>query len=410
MRLLLIVLLLAPLAAAGEKEEDEKKFRELVRRLGAPSYDERQTAFAHLAARSEKISDRLRKISADDPEARRLLRELTRAARHLRLVLGAPTQPLAIGTPLVLKVRIINDTDDTYFLPVTHTPDRRGTLSSLSISFGGKTRIYLKPDQVEWSTAMGAEPIIRPGEFMQATVRLADEHTPLRRPGELQVSVGYNNRTTQRWRGPQRLEQQDAEPARVVLRTPPLTVTAFGRKAAELEKALADRKKRAGAIAELSVREDAAVLPLLRKFADDRQLRLAAVQRLGANGAEEDFPLLYKATRDPEANVRKAAVLGLANYRTSEARRRLVALAQDQEHKAHAIKALMQHKHPSTINLFIRIMRNRSEDRTVVADIQRALYEWTNISVPDKRSEVLAFERWWVKNRDRWTRENTSDK
>ena len=156
MRLLLILLSLAPLAAAGEKEEAEQKFRELVRQLGAPSHDERQTAFARLAAQGEKISDRLRGISADDPEARRLLRELTRAARHLRLVLGAPTQPLAIGTPLVLKLRIINDTDDTYLLPVTHTPDRRGTVSSFSISFVGKTRIYLKPDQVEWSTVRGA--------------------------------------------------------------------------------------------------------------------------------------------------------------------------------------------------------------------------------------------------------------
>ncbi|MHC4548008.1 MAG: HEAT repeat domain-containing protein [Planctomycetota bacterium] len=405
MRAACLVALLGSLGHAGDAED----VRGLVEHLGAPTYGERQTAYAKLARYGEKIIPLLQKISVEDPEIRRQLRELTRAARKLALILGAPTEPLSIGSPLVLNVRLVNDTDDTYLLPVTRGLQRgHGTLSSFSVTLDAKDTVDLRPDQIEWTTVIGRVPILRPGEFMHATVRLEGERTPLRRPGEIKVAVAFLNHTAQRWRGPQPRDRREADAVLVTLRTPPVVVTAYGRKVHDLERALRDPKRRRSALAELAVREDGAVLPLLRRHAADRELRLAAVRRLGANGADEDFDLVYKATRDRDARVRRAAVLALGSYLRSRARRRLIALAQDHELKAEAVRALRKHKHPVTIDLFVRILRKLYEDREVVKEIQQALYEWTGMVVKHRASEVRAFEEWWARNRRRWTRENLS--
>ncbi|MHC4162809.1 MAG: HEAT repeat domain-containing protein [Planctomycetota bacterium] len=413
MRTALGFLLLVSLCRADEAQD----VRGLVERLGAPTYEERQAAYARLSAYGDRIFPLLKDITAFDPHIRRQLRALTRAARKLSLILGATTEPLPIGSPVVLKVRLINDTEDTYHLPATRgSPRGVGTLSSFWVLVSAQKRRdgaarLLKPDEVDWETGMGRVAIVRPGEVMRVTIRLDGEHTPLLRPGAVNISVGFENNTAQRWASPQPGDQRDADAVRVALKAPAIVVTAYGRKPAELEKALNTPKRRASAVAELSVRDDAAVLPLLRRHAKDRDLRLAAIRRLGANGDEQDFDLIHDSTKSPDADVRRAAVLALGNYVGQKAsRRRLVALAQDHELAGPAIRALAKHKHPVTVELFIRILRRGYADRAVEKAIRDAIYDWTGMHVSHKRSEVRAFERWWARNRERWIRDNVSGK
>jgi hypothetical protein len=407
-RTALACLLLAALGGADEAQD----VRGLVKRLGSQTYEERQAAYSRLAAYGDRIYPLLKDLSVDDPHVRRRLRELTRAARKLSLILGSTTEPLPIGSPVVLKVRLVNDTEDTYHLPATRGSQRGGgTLSSFWVLTSGRERRYLRPDEVEWETVIGRVPVVRPGEVMRVTVRLDGAHTPLLSPGVVNISVGFENNTAQRWAGAQPGERDNADAVRVFLKAAPVEVTAYGRKPAALERALNTPKGRASAVAELSVRQDAAVLPLLRRHAEDRDLRLAAIRRLGANGDDQDFELIYRSTRSPDADVRKAAVLALGNYvghKTS--RRRLIALAEDRELAGPAIQALTKHKHPRTVELFIRILRKGYADRAVEKVVRDAIYDWTGMHVSHRRSEVVAFERWWSRNRDRWIRDNVSDR
>jgi hypothetical protein len=406
------LLLLVSLCGADEAQD----VRGLVERLGASTFQERQAAYARLSAYGDRIFPLLKDVAALDPHVRRQLRALTRAARKLSLILGSTTQPLSIGSTVVLKVRLVNDTEDTYLLPATRGKrSGGGTLSSfwvlVSTKDSAKERRFLSPDEVEWETAMGPAPIVRPGEVMRVIIRLAGEHTPLLRPGAVNIAAGYQKNTALRWASSQPGEKEDADEMRVALEAPAVVVTAFGRKPAELEKALNTPRRRASAVAELSVRVDAAVLPLLRRHAKDRDVRLAAIRRLGANADDQDFDLIYDSTKSPDAEVRRAAVLALGSYGGQKAsRRRLVALAQDHELAGPAIRALTKHKHPQTVELFIRILRKGFADPAVEKTIRDAIYDWTGVYVSHKKSEVRAFERWWSRNRERWIRDNVSGK
>lgn len=407
MRTALACLLLASLGAADEAQD----VRGLVERLGSPRYEERQAAYARLAAYGDRIFPLLKEIVTDDPHVRCRLRALTRAARKLSLILGSTTAPLPIGSPVALKVRLVNDTEDTYHLPATQgSGGGAGTLSSFWVLVSGRERRFLRPDEVEWETVIGRIPVVRPGEVMRVSIRLEGAHTPLLAPGPVRIAAGFHNSTAQRWPSPQPGEKVNADAVRVSLKAAPVIVTAYGRTPAALERALKTPKGRASAVAELSVRRDAAILPLLRRHSQDRELRLAAIRRLGANGDEQDFELIYRSTRSPDAEVRKAAVLALGHYvgrKTS--RRRLVALAQDRELGEPAIRALTKHKHPVTVELFIRILRKGYADRGIEKVIRDAIYDWTGMHVSHRRSEVESFERWWTRNRERWIRDNVSD-
>jgi hypothetical protein len=404
------LLLLVSLCGADEAQD----VRGLVERLGASTYQERQAAYARLSAYGDRIYPLLKDVAANDPHVRRQLRALTRAARKLSLILGSTTQPLPIGSTVVLKVRLVNDTEDTYRLRATRGKQSGGgTLSSFWVLVSGKERRFLSPDEVEWDTVsiVGRVPTVTPGEVMRVVIRLAGEHTPLLRPGAVNISAGYQNNTAKRWASPQPGEDEDADAVRVALEAPAVVVTAFGRKPDELEKALNTPRRRASAVAELSVRDDAAVLPLLRRHAKDRDLRLAAIRRLGANADDQDFDLIFDSTKSPDAEVRRAAVLALGSYVGQKAsRRRLVALAQDHELAGPAIRALTKHKHPVTVELFIRILRKGFADRALEKTIRDAIYDWTGVYVSHKKSEVRAFERWWSRNRERWIRDNVSGK
>ena len=52
-------------------------------------------------------------------------------------------------------------------------------------------------------------------------------------------------------------------------------------------------------------------------------------------------------------------------------------------------------------------LARRASDPKPVLD---ALYDWTNKTVRNQRSEIAAFERWWMRNRDKWTKKHLSRK
>jgi len=383
-RAALAVLLLVSLCRA----DDARDVRGLVERLGAPNCAERQAAYARLSTYGDRIFPLLKGVSPNDPDVRR-----------------------PIGSPVVLKVRLVNDTEDTYHLPPTRGKQGgTGTLSSFWVLVSGKTRRILKPDEVDWEKIIGPKHRVTPGEVLRVSIRLDGEQTPLLRPGVVRISVGFENNTAQRWEGSQPGPKSIADAVRVALKAPAVTVTAYGRKPAELEKALRTPKRRASAVAELSVRDDALVLPLLRRHARDRDLRLAAIRRLGSNADDLDFALIYESTKSPDHEVRRAAVLALGNYGGNKSRRRLIVLAQDHELAGPAIRALAKHKHPRTVEVFIGILRKGYGDRANEQAIREAVYDWTGMHVSHKRSEVKAFERWWARNRERWIRDNVSGK
>ena len=404
MRICAAVLILAGVLRA----DAESDVRSLVEELSDPAHGARRTAFNRLARYGEEIIPILKRLESTDPEVTRLLRVLTRAARKVRITADAPAGPQALGGPLVLDVRIVNDTDETYHLPLTRNSGRgTGTKSAIYIHLEGRSRERLLPDQVEWIASDGPAPIVPPGHVLHLRLTLTGESSPLRRPGAITVGVGYEN-VVQRWPGIQRRDRSQVERFPVTFKTDPLVISAFGRKPAELEKALQsnDPKTRVMAVAELALREDAAVLPLLRRHAGERDLTLAAIRRLGAKAKDEDFDFIYKATRNPDANVRVAAVRALASYPRRKARSKLIGLAQDHELKVEAIRALRRHKHPVTIDLFIRLLRQRTSDHESIRLMCAAIHDWTDMPLQDRGSEIRRFERWWSENRARWTKKN----
>ena len=90
------------------------------------------------------------------------------------------------------------------------------------------------------------------------------------------------------------------------------------------------------------------------------------------------------------------AVSGMAIVNT------LIGLVQDHELKLEAIRALRGHRHPSTIDCFVRLLRLGHEEPTVAKEMLDAIYEWTDRLVEYRGREVESFERWWQENRGEW--------
>jgi len=410
MRAWIVALLFASLVRGAD---DEDRVRRLVERLRADAYAERQTALARLAAYGERIVPLLDAIDAPDPDVRRLLRDLTRAARRMRLYLVTAKKTLPIGAPVVLHLRLHNRTEDTYLVPLT-TPSLRwkGLRSTVVLRVNGE-RVALPPERVEMPGAhnwpmkaldrrlradRSTAPLVRPGQVIHLVVRLEEDDSPLRRPGRIEISARLEN-AGKRWPGVRVEPEGPGYPAAIAVEAEPLALTAVGRTPQALEAALRSgvREGRESALRELRVREDEAVLPVLRRNADDAELRLAAVRRLGAAGDERDFRLVYDATRDRNAAVRRAAVLGLSNFDRRRARSRLIALAQDHELKKEAIRALRGHRHVSTLDCYVRLLALGHEEGPVVKMMLDTIYDWTDHLVQPRRSEIRKFEALWVK-------------
>jgi hypothetical protein len=394
---------------------NETKVRALVEQLGSGSGDRRRAARERLSRMGEEIVPLLQRIAADDPDVRRALRQLTRSARRVRVVLPDPPATQRLGQPLVLAVDIYNETEDTWYLPLTRTVGRFGkTYSSFALDVEDGDTELLTPDQVEPAADVPNPAIVAPGQRLRFTIRLQGAASPLRRPGRATLTVLFEHPAAWFWFG-RRPPQTGLERAkvsanvqRVLIKAEPLEIEAKGSAPAALEAALrgGDAEARAAALAEIELRDDAKLVPLLRRHAGDKDLRLTAVRRLGEAAAPEDFRLVYDAARDPDPEVRKAAVLALGNYPGRKARSRLIGFVQDRdaEFTRYAVQALRKHKHPVTIDCFIVVMR-RADER-LMKQIADVIWDWTGKPISNRRSEVERFAEWWVRNRAAWAREN----
>jgi hypothetical protein len=400
-RLGLALILAAALAAAEEDKELARTVEALVKALGSPSTATRSLARYRLASYGDRIRPLLERVESRDPEVRRSIRMLTRPVGRLEIeLLPHAGGPLAVGAPLTLDVRIINNLEQA----VTLLPDvaRQGTTGPFRIRVGRRL-VSIPFDQVNWGTD-GPAPIL-PGAARRFRLTLPGGSAALRRPGLYDVSVAFDGLVGLGY-GP--TEEEGVPTGRKQMETGSVQVHVAGRKAEDLEADLRsdDARKRDAAVAELSMRDDDAVVPILRRHALERPLRLAAVRRLAAIGAAEDFDLIYDATRDESLDVKRAAVLGLGKYGTFKARSRLGALADDPDLQTEAIRALQGHKHHSTIERYMRLLQPGKCSRENADAIRRTIFEWTGKSVDQRASELLAFRRWWETNREQWAEEN----
>ncbi|MFI5403644.1 MAG: HEAT repeat domain-containing protein [Planctomycetota bacterium] len=404
MRRCLVFLLAAAGAVAEEDLDLARRVDELVRELGAPTAEARTLARFRLASYGEKVRPMLESVVSDDPEVRRSIRQLTRTAGTLLLeLLPPPEVALKIGAPLTLDVQVVNNTDQkVQLLPEAA---RQGAKGPFRIRVGGKTLVALGFDQVNWG-GEGAATIL-PGASRRFRLSLDGNSSPLRRPALYDISAVFDGQVA--------FGYGDVEPdasENRVLESAPVQIHVLGRKAEELERALdsENAREREAAARELSLRDDDAVVPVLRRRAKEPLLRLAAIRRLGAVGAAEDFDVIFAATRDENADVRRAAVIGLSKYRTTKARSRLLLLASDQELQGEAIRALKGHKHHATVECYIKLLSAGHCTPESIKQIRATLYEWTGQVVDERASEIRDFRTWWEEHRVRWAEENASGK
>jgi len=401
----LTLILAAALAAAEDDAELARTVEELVKRLGSPSTEERTLARYRLASYGDRIRPLLESVDSPDPEVRRSIRALTRTVGKVEMeLLPREEGPLPVGAPLALDVRILNNTEEALVL----LPDiaRQGRSSPFRVRVG-KTLVPIAFDEVNWG-ADGTTTIL-PGASRRFRLTLPRGTPALRRPALHDVWVVFDGLVGRGYGIP----MEDAiETRREVLESGSVKVHVLGRKAEEIEEALRseDGRVRDAALAELSLRDDDAIVPLLRRHALERPVRLAAVQKLGALGAAEDFKLIYEATRDESLDVRRAAVLGLGKYPGFKARSRLIRLSADPDLQAQAIRALKGHKHHATVECYIGLLQPGKAARENVDEIRTTIREWTRMSVDQRPSEIAAFRAWWEANREQWAKKNVTDR
>jgi len=405
-RRVLALLVAGAVAAAQDDQELARRVDELVNELGDASADVRTMAQFRLACYGEKIRPLLERVVSDDPEVRRSIRYLLRVAGQLQLdLLPVPDGPLAIGAPLVLDVRVVNNTEQTHWL-LPEEARQQGQAGPFRIRVGGRPPLAVGTDQVNWGDGTG---VILPGATRRFRLTLDGDMSPLRRPALYDVSVVFNG-TAKRGYGAAEEDAEEVFP--LILESAPVKIHVLGRKAGDLSRALRSEsaREREAAAKELALRDDEAVIPILREHAKEGPLRLAAVRRLGALGAAEDFDLIFKATEDQDAAVRKAAVVGLLKYTSAKARNRLLKLASDHELQAEVVKGLRGHKHVATVECLVKLLESQQCVPEINRQIRLILLDWTGLAVDERPSEIRDFRTWWETNRARWAEENASGK
>src|SRR5262245_53382402 len=258
---LLAVLLLAAAFAAGE---DEKEFTRVVARLvkdlGSPDAQVRTFARSRLAAYGDRARPLLERVESDDPEVRRSIRYLTRAKGTETLeLLPRPDSTLAIGAALALDVRIVNNTEQSLQL-LPDAARRQGELSPFRVRFDGKTTVQVRMDQVDWPDEKAW---ILPGTSKRFRITLPGGISALRRPALHDGSVAFEGPVG---RGFGTVEEDALDLGSLHLESAAIQVHVLGRRAEDLEKALASdsaREKEAAAN-ELAMRDDEEVVPILR--------------------------------------------------------------------------------------------------------------------------------------------------
>ncbi len=397
-------LLLFALAAAAQQEGEIER---LVAELGDGSSLRREAAHEALLRMGEEILPRLRAFESRDPEVRRRLRAILRGSQQLRLEVSLPPGPLSIGVALRLRAELRNETEESYLVPLSEMPFRgAGSLSPFQVAIDERL-LRLTPDQVR--VVSTEEPWIHlmPAATLAVEITIPAEDLPLRRPGRFRLKAAFETSKLLRRYSPD-VPAEDLQQETISVRVEAAAAEgeAVGRTAAELERALAAGD--AGALAELTLREDDAVLPLLRAHLRDPRVRLPAVKRLSGAGRPEDLESILEATGDADLEVRIAAVLGLGGFADKRARRRLALIARSDDFGliGPAVKALTRHRHAVTVQTFLDLLKHNYRDGPWLRDIHDALFEWTGRYVnTTRRSEIEAFESWWIANQERWSAE-----
>lgn len=401
------LLLLAAAAFAAEPAE----IVALIDRLGAEDFHVREEAFASLLALGVEAQGILREAAPPDTEARRAIARLLHGGGDLTLSISAPPRKHRIGERLTLEVTLTDSSGE----PRLYQPassDRglhAATLSSFVLRVGGE-EMGLTPDQV---TIVEGEsgPFLQPSkEGVRCRIALEREQVPFRAPGRAWLAVVFRGSyfvqgDDEGWGAWRQLVITEATP--VSVESPAVEIEVIASTLEELTAALdgGTAEQRESAAAELAIRVDEALLPLLRSRIGllEVSMRAAAVRRLGLSGKEEDLAFVLDMTRDAAEQVRIAATEALGNFPQERARLRLLSLAGDEQLQLPAVEALARRKSPQAVARFLAILKGNRQNAQAVERICSTLYDWTGIVVSLKRTEVEAFERWWLANRETWT-------
>jgi len=390
---------LAPLDASEERE-----VRRLVVLLDHPLLPWRVDAQRRLIAYGRRALPLLRAMEIESPEARMRVQAILALNAQLELTAELQTQRYALGAPVIVSLVLTNYTKETYLLPLG-----QGEETAFSITIGDQTRA-LRSEAVAYVEPKAPRGFVTlaPGESLRARGAIRPEDLPRRAAGTYRLTVRYRSNQSLKVERAEGREDGaiQGDPVPLAITSNELSIDISTRSPAEIDIALQDAQQRTRALVELQLRDDAEVLPLLRKYAGDPDLRLHAIQALGEKGDEQDLELMCAATGDRDPQVRVAATLALANFPQSKAARKLRGLVSDRELKVHAVRSLTKHRNARTIDTYVRVLQTSRDEGPWVPVIQKALKEWTGITVLDNPSEVDRFEAWWRANRADWIKKH----
>lgn len=388
----------------GLSADQIKRIERLVERLTAWDPFARLDAQRQLAAFGRRAVPVLHAFDPEEPEARERINEVLRLFERIELTARLVTNTHAVGATVAIRMSLVNHTRESYVLPIS-----QGALTPFRISVAGSAR-FLKRSEVKFAPVTGQSFLtVQPGGSISAEAAIEPEELPRDRKGTIPIVVTYTSRQALRLApNPEPSTGVTVEGDAVILElsAPTLQIDIRTRTIKQLDRALGSSEERARALVEIQFRSDDEILPLLRDHALDPDLRLHAVRKLGAKGDLQDLDLLRRATGDRNAAVRLAATLALGNFQHRKARQRLATLARDEELRLPAVQALTKHKHARTIDTFIAVLRHKYREGDWAPVIRKALLEWTDKNVANTPTEIAAFERWWIANRDEWRKQN----
>ena len=426
MRVCVLVLALA----AGATADRRKELEPLVEQLGSPYEELRTRARLKLAAYGEKIVPLLKTWQHDDPEVRRALRRVVASYQRLNVELAIAPESRSLGMPLILTVDLINDTQYSICLQATngaYEPDKEfipaslevPTTSSLEVVLEGDARkkIVVRPDEVEVLLSEkqdagdglpGLFPFVPPGGRLRIRIVLRGLRSPLSRPGRHEVTVAYSGDVYRVIHAPEAFDLRVLKSGRYASNA--VRLEAKGRSARELQAAIESGSKKAkeSALAELTVRDDPAVLPVLRKHRYAPGIFQLAVTRLGTAGQAEDFLFIADVIKNSkDQRIRNLAIVLLPNFGQNKAHSALLKLAWDRKARLAAVEALRGYKHFKTIDRFVMILSLSEPPGPWVKPIQDSLWDWTgkHVEVTHGRREVKAFRKWWMQSRRQWIKD-----
>lgn len=367
------ILVLASFAGAGGDGELEQ----LIDRLSSPDIYVREAAQRALEALDDASRPRLREFDPEDAEPRRVLGQLLRAPGALQLDARLLEKSVRLGSPVVVEFTLRDD-------PALSSRVVLGAaLSSTRAPAGGWLPTAMR-DEEEGGRSW--------------TVTIAAQQLPFRRPGrhEFRLYVAFQALTEE-----QPLGSAEAEH----VTSAALHVELSGRTPQELEAALRSPKEeeREGALAELGVREDEDLLPMLREEAPrlPPEWQAAVLRRFGEAARDEDLPFVLERARDAEADprVRKEATRALAGFRHEKALQALWLLASETAVHMEAVEALTHFRRKTTVMKFLSLLKYpRGTSDEARKRITETLYEWTGVHVAARATEVRKFEIWWSEN------------